>query len=114
MPSLSILRKGENEGLCQVPTLASPSVIYLSIDYCGIWFSVFACFGASSYLFWTEWGQYPRIERSRLDGSERAILVNVSISWPNGISIDYEVHRNRSFFTFISLTCSTESGPNIT
>lgn len=44
-----------------------------------------------SYLFWTEWGQYPRIERSRLDGSQRAILVNVSISWPNGISIDYEV-----------------------
>lgn len=43
------------------------------------------------YLFWTEWGQYPRIERSRLDGSERLVLVNVSISWPNGISIDYEV-----------------------
>uniref|UniRef100_A0AAQ5XK95 EGF-like domain-containing protein n=1 Tax=Amphiprion ocellaris TaxID=80972 RepID=A0AAQ5XK95_AMPOC len=42
------------------------------------------------YLFWTEWGQYPRIERSRLDGSQRAVLVNVSISWPNGISIDYE------------------------
>lgn len=44
-----------------------------------------------SYLFWTEWGQYPRIERSRLDGTERAVLVNASISWPNGISIDYEV-----------------------
>lgn len=43
------------------------------------------------YLFWTEWGQYPRIERSRLDGSQRLVLVNVSISWPNGISIDYEV-----------------------
>lgn len=43
------------------------------------------------YLFWTEWGQYPRIERSRLDGSERLVLVNVSISWPNGISIDYQV-----------------------
>lgn len=43
------------------------------------------------YLFWTEWGQYPRIERSRLDGTERMVLVNVSISWPNGISVDYEV-----------------------
>ncbi|NXJ85431.1 LRP1 protein, partial [Trogon melanurus] len=42
------------------------------------------------YLFWTEWGQYPRIERSRLDGTERMVLVNVSISWPNGISVDYE------------------------
>uniref|UniRef100_A0A8C5MM23 EGF-like domain-containing protein n=1 Tax=Leptobrachium leishanense TaxID=445787 RepID=A0A8C5MM23_9ANUR len=36
------------------------------------------------YLFWTEWGQHPRIERSRLDGSDRAILVESSISWPNG------------------------------
>lgn len=43
------------------------------------------------YLFWTEWGQYPRIERSRLDGTERVVLVNVSISWPNGISVDYQV-----------------------
>lgn len=45
------------------------------------------------YLFWTEWGQYPRIERSRLDGTERMVLVNVSISWPNGISVDYEVRQ---------------------
>lgn len=50
-------------------------------------------FCACRYLFWTEWGQYPRIERSRLDGSERAVLVNVSISWPNGISIDYKVRQ---------------------
>ena len=49
------------------------------------------CCGPCRYLFWTEWGQYPRIERSRLDGTERMVLVNVSISWPNGISVDYEV-----------------------
>lgn len=60
--------------------------------------SEFCCVCACSYLFWTEWGQYPRIERSRLDGSQRAVLVNVSISWPNGISIDYEVHLNGFFF----------------
>lgn len=54
-------------------------------------------FYACRYLFWTEWGQYPRIERSRLDGSERAVLVNVSISWPNGISIDYEVRQTGLF-----------------
>lgn len=53
-------------------------------------FNVYGCL--CRYLFWTEWGQYPRIERSRLDGSQRAVLVNVSISWPNGISIDYQVH----------------------
>lgn len=56
---------------------------------------MFAC--VCSYLFWTEWGQYPRIERSRLDGTQRAVLVNVSISWPNGISIDYEVKCTSPF-----------------
>uniref|UniRef100_UPI00358E1ABB prolow-density lipoprotein receptor-related protein 1 isoform X2 n=1 Tax=Myxine glutinosa TaxID=7769 RepID=UPI00358E1ABB len=45
---------------------------------------------SNGYLFWTEWGQNPRVERSLLDGSERTVLVNSSIAWPNGISIDYE------------------------
>lgn len=49
------------------------------------------CIPTHRYLFWTEWGHYPRIERSRLDGTERVVLVNVSISWPNGISVDYQV-----------------------
>jgi len=44
------------------------------------------------YLFWTEWGQNPCIGRSRLDGSDQVTLVNSGIMWPNGISIDYEVH----------------------
>lgn len=54
------------------------------------------CVPVCSYLFWTEWGQYPRIERSRLDGTQRLVLVNVSISWPNGISIDYEVRATEN------------------
>uniref|UniRef100_A0A8C7PU39 Low density lipoprotein receptor-related protein 1Ab n=1 Tax=Oncorhynchus mykiss TaxID=8022 RepID=A0A8C7PU39_ONCMY len=45
------------------------------------------------YLFWTEWGQVPRIERACLDGSQRVVLVNDSIMWPNGISIDYKERR---------------------
>ena len=43
------------------------------------------------YLFWSEWGQNPCIGRSRLDGSDQVTLVNSGITWPNGISIDYEV-----------------------
>uniref|UniRef100_A0A3B4FER3 LDL receptor related protein 1B n=1 Tax=Pundamilia nyererei TaxID=303518 RepID=A0A3B4FER3_9CICH len=42
------------------------------------------------YLFWTEWGQNPCIGRSRLDGSDQVTLVSSGITWPNGISIDYE------------------------
>lgn len=69
---------GRERGVCpRLPLLASPVIMSLSPSH--------------RYLFWTEWGQYPRIERSRLDGTERMVLVNVSISWPNGISVDYEV-----------------------
>nr|XP_032823068.1 low-density lipoprotein receptor-related protein 1-like isoform X2 [Petromyzon marinus] len=42
------------------------------------------------YLFWSEWGHSPRIERTLLDGTERMALVNSSIASPNGISIDYD------------------------
>lgn len=46
------------------------------------------------YLFWTEWGQNPCIGRSRLDGSDQVTLVSSGITWPNGISIDYEVQSH--------------------
>ena len=42
-----------------------------------------------SYMFWTDWGKQPKIERAGLDGSHRVILVNSSIAWPNGITIDF-------------------------
>ena len=32
---------------------------------------------------------HPKIERARLDGSHRVIMVNSSIAWPNGITIDF-------------------------
>lgn len=71
---------GRERDVCpRLPLLAGPMVMSLSPSH--------------RYLFWTEWGQYPRIERSRLDGTERMVLVNVSISWPNGISVDYEVRQ---------------------
>ena len=41
------------------------------------------------YMYWTDWGNDPKIERARLDGTHRVILVNSSIAWPNGITIDY-------------------------
>ncbi|XP_076159537.1 low-density lipoprotein receptor-related protein 1B-like [Alosa pseudoharengus] len=45
------------------------------------------------FMFWTEWGQSPRIARARLDGSDQATLVNSGVTWPNGISIDYEENK---------------------
>lgn len=41
------------------------------------------------YLYWTDWGSNAKIERANLDGTNRIVLVNTSLVWPNGIAIDY-------------------------
>ncbi|XP_076440226.1 low-density lipoprotein receptor-related protein 2-like [Babylonia areolata] len=45
------------------------------------------------YLFWSDWGQNPRIERSGLDGSGRITLVTKNLFWPNALTIDYPTKR---------------------
>jgi hypothetical protein len=42
-----------------------------------------------SLLFWSDWGEAPKIERSNLDGSNRHIIVASHLGWPNGLTIDY-------------------------
>lgn len=44
-------------------------------------------------MFWSDWGQQPRIERAGLDGSERTAIITTKIGWPNGLSIDYPTKR---------------------
>lgn len=50
------------------------------------------CF-PSSYMYWTDWGEIPKIERAALDGSDRAVLVNTSLGWPNGLALDYTENK---------------------
>lgn len=40
-------------------------------------------------MYWTDWGENPKIERAAMDGSDRVILVNTSLGWPNGLALDY-------------------------
>jgi len=40
------------------------------------------------WVFWSDWGQNPKIEKCGMDGSQRQILVKDNILWPNGISLD--------------------------
>lgn len=40
-------------------------------------------------MYWTDWGQHPKIERANLDGTARVVLLNSSLGWPNGLAIDY-------------------------
>ena len=41
-------------------------------------------------MYWTDWGKVPKIERANLDGSDRTVLVNRSLGWPNGLALDFE------------------------
>ena len=39
-------------------------------------------------MYWTDWG-IPKIERANMDGSGRVEIINSSIYWPNGLTIDH-------------------------
>jgi len=45
-----------------------------------------------SLMFWTDWGEVPKIERAGMNGepSTRTVIVSEDIFWPNGITIDYD------------------------
>uniref|UniRef100_A0A4W3IHV1 Low-density lipoprotein receptor-related protein n=1 Tax=Callorhinchus milii TaxID=7868 RepID=A0A4W3IHV1_CALMI len=45
------------------------------------------------YMYWTDWGEIPKIERASLDGTDRVVLVNTSLGWPNGLALDYEERK---------------------
>lgn len=41
------------------------------------------------YLFWTDGGQTPKIERAQLDGQNRTVLASESLASPRGLTVDY-------------------------
>ena len=45
------------------------------------------------YMYWCVWVAEARIERAGMDGSNRTILHNTNLVWPNGITIDYANQR---------------------
>lgn len=44
-------------------------------------------------MFWSDWGEEPKIERAGMDGSNRTVIVKSHIFWPNGLTIDYKDKR---------------------
>uniref|UniRef100_A0A3Q3BE47 Low-density lipoprotein receptor-related protein 2-like n=1 Tax=Kryptolebias marmoratus TaxID=37003 RepID=A0A3Q3BE47_KRYMA len=44
-------------------------------------------------MFWSDWGQNPRIERACMDGSMRQVIVSTKVYWPNGLALDYTTRR---------------------
>lgn len=49
------------------------------------------------YLFFTDWGKNPRIERCSMDGQQRISIVNDSIQMPFGLTLD--LAREEVYFT---------------
>ena len=44
-------------------------------------------------MYWTDWGKVAKIEAANMDGSDREVLVNTSLGWPNGLAIDRKERR---------------------
>ncbi|XP_078588481.1 uncharacterized protein LOC144869249 [Branchiostoma floridae x Branchiostoma japonicum] len=48
----------------------------------------------SGWMYWTDWGSPPKIERARMDGTERSVIVNIGQGqWPNGLALDAAANR---------------------
>ena len=47
----------------------------------------------AKWLFWTDWGENPRIERIGMDGSKRQAIISTKIYWPNGLALDIPTKR---------------------
>ena len=41
-------------------------------------------------MYWTDWGAVATIERASMDGTNRQVLHNTSLVWPNALTIDYQ------------------------
>ncbi|CRK98878.1 CLUMA_CG012179, isoform B [Clunio marinus] len=40
------------------------------------------------WMYWTDWGSSPRIERAGMDGTHRETIVSYDVKWPNGLTLD--------------------------
>lgn len=45
------------------------------------------------WMYWSDWGTTPKIERAGMDGTHRKELVTYDVKWPNGITLDLVKRR---------------------
>ena len=45
------------------------------------------------YIFWTDSGQSPKIERATLNGEGRTTIVSSGLLWPNDVVIDFSSNQ---------------------
>uniref|UniRef100_A0A674I2P4 LDL receptor related protein 4 n=1 Tax=Terrapene triunguis TaxID=2587831 RepID=A0A674I2P4_9SAUR len=47
-----------------------------------------ALYHEMGYMYWTDWGENAKLERSGMDGSGRLVLISNNLGWPNGLAVD--------------------------
>ena len=49
---------------------------------------------AEGYMYWTDWGTVPKVERAYMSGRARETLADTGINtWPNGLALDHIQRR---------------------
>lgn len=41
-------------------------------------------------MYWSDWGNVPRIEKASMDGANRTVIHNTSLVWPNALTLDIQ------------------------
>lgn len=61
-----------------------------ALDYITV--QLISVLSVASIMFWTDWGEVPKIERAGMNGdpATRKVIVNENIFWPNGLTVDYD------------------------
>lgn len=44
-------------------------------------------------MYWSDWGDIPKIERSNMDGKLRTTIISQNLTWPNGLAIDHDTSQ---------------------
>ena len=44
-------------------------------------------------MFWSDWGENPKIERAGMDGSHRSVIISETVRWPNGLTLDIVMNK---------------------
>ena len=44
-------------------------------------------------MFWSDWGKNAKIERAYMDGTNRHVIIDTHIGWPNGLALDPQYEK---------------------
>lgn len=58
-----------------------------------MWWTDGVLLSSLRYMYWTDWGEIPKIERAGMDGTNRSMIIDKEIYWPNGLTLDYSQQK---------------------